>query len=245
MEINIVERQICQGSQQREDNWIWSPPGIIDMHRPERWGYVQFTKAAAGQSRFRARPDPPRPRPADGSLPSAEIVLPAARSLGRHIARPGNDAAGREGFSGPLELMITDDGFQAMLETPVGGGATRRLFVRQDSLLWTTAPHDPLKAALDRAGKNRKRSRRRWTTTRGPREAMRFVVGNMPARDLRDLSADFLLENVRLAYRAWNDAVEERGAAGYLFQRRAPVCEHQRAAQTPGGRSSTNNLALW
>lgn len=27
----------------REDNWVWSPQGIIDMHRPERWGYVQFS----------------------------------------------------------------------------------------------------------------------------------------------------------------------------------------------------------
>lgn len=30
---------------EREDNWVWSPQGIIDMHRPERWGYVWFTKA--------------------------------------------------------------------------------------------------------------------------------------------------------------------------------------------------------
>jgi hypothetical protein len=27
-----------------ENNWIWSPQGVIDMHRPERWGYVQFTR---------------------------------------------------------------------------------------------------------------------------------------------------------------------------------------------------------
>lgn len=33
----------------KEDNWIWSPPGIIDMHRPENWGYVKFT----------AKPGPP------------------------------------------------------------------------------------------------------------------------------------------------------------------------------------------
>ena len=26
-----------------EENWVWSPIGIVDMHRPERWGYVQFT----------------------------------------------------------------------------------------------------------------------------------------------------------------------------------------------------------
>lgn len=26
-----------------EDNWVWSPQGAIDMHRPEMWGYVLFT----------------------------------------------------------------------------------------------------------------------------------------------------------------------------------------------------------
>jgi hypothetical protein len=25
-----------------EDNWVWSPQGVIDMHRPEHWGRVRF-----------------------------------------------------------------------------------------------------------------------------------------------------------------------------------------------------------
>jgi hypothetical protein len=25
-----------------EDNWVWSPQGVIDMHLPEYWGYVYF-----------------------------------------------------------------------------------------------------------------------------------------------------------------------------------------------------------
>ena len=27
-----------------EDNWVWTPTGVIDMHRPERWGVLQFTE---------------------------------------------------------------------------------------------------------------------------------------------------------------------------------------------------------
>jgi hypothetical protein len=27
-----------------EDNWVWSPQGEINMHLPQRWGYVTFTK---------------------------------------------------------------------------------------------------------------------------------------------------------------------------------------------------------
>jgi len=26
----------------KEDNWVWSPQGLINMHVPERWGYVRF-----------------------------------------------------------------------------------------------------------------------------------------------------------------------------------------------------------
>jgi hypothetical protein len=26
----------------KEDNWVWSPQGVVDMHRPERWGFVKF-----------------------------------------------------------------------------------------------------------------------------------------------------------------------------------------------------------
>jgi hypothetical protein len=28
----------------REDNWVWSPQGVVDMHRPERWGTVEFSQ---------------------------------------------------------------------------------------------------------------------------------------------------------------------------------------------------------
>ncbi len=31
-----------------EDNWVWSPQGLIAMHYPEMWGIVQFSTLAAG-----------------------------------------------------------------------------------------------------------------------------------------------------------------------------------------------------
>jgi hypothetical protein len=40
----------------KEDNWVWSPQGAIDMHRPERWGYVQFSTQKPGSASFRADP---------------------------------------------------------------------------------------------------------------------------------------------------------------------------------------------
>jgi hypothetical protein len=40
----------------REDNWVWSPQYAINMHRPETWGYVQFSTALAGTASI--APDP-------------------------------------------------------------------------------------------------------------------------------------------------------------------------------------------
>lgn len=35
-----------------EHNWVWSPQYAIDMHRPELWGYVQFSHMPPGTDAF-------------------------------------------------------------------------------------------------------------------------------------------------------------------------------------------------
>ncbi len=34
----------AKGKNLPEHNWVWSPQGVINMHYPERWGYLQFTR---------------------------------------------------------------------------------------------------------------------------------------------------------------------------------------------------------
>lgn len=36
------------GKHFREDNWVWSPIGLVNMHIPDRWGYVQFSEMEVG-----------------------------------------------------------------------------------------------------------------------------------------------------------------------------------------------------
>jgi len=36
------------GEPHPEDNWTWSPPGIVSLHYPELWGVVQFSGEIAG-----------------------------------------------------------------------------------------------------------------------------------------------------------------------------------------------------
>ncbi|KAA1244241.1 carbohydrate-binding family 9-like protein [Aquimarina sp. RZ0] len=38
-----------KGNIKPEYNWVWSPIGVINMHRPEDWGYVYFSSKKAGE----------------------------------------------------------------------------------------------------------------------------------------------------------------------------------------------------
>jgi hypothetical protein len=42
-----------------EDNWLWTPQGVVNVHYPEMWGFVQFSSRVAGQGTdlFAAHPE--------------------------------------------------------------------------------------------------------------------------------------------------------------------------------------------
>ncbi len=40
------------------ENWVWSPTGRIDMHRPETWGFVQFSGGIVGEEQDSFAPNP-------------------------------------------------------------------------------------------------------------------------------------------------------------------------------------------
>ena len=50
-EVAVQNNQVSKvkdaaGRELPEHNWVWSPQGVINMHYPERWGYLQFTRQA-------------------------------------------------------------------------------------------------------------------------------------------------------------------------------------------------------
>lgn len=48
--VNFSRVQRARGTSATEcDNWVWSPQGVIDMHIPDRWGYVTFTEVPVGE----------------------------------------------------------------------------------------------------------------------------------------------------------------------------------------------------
>jgi hypothetical protein len=119
-----------------EHNWVWSPQHVIDMHRPETWGYVQFSSGGPGTVSF--KPDP--------SLPARRwlhLVYYAQREFrtghGRWaatLAELGAPAPGEGPLSSP-SLAATESLFEATVDLRLAGGATERWHIRQDSLIWT------------------------------------------------------------------------------------------------------------
>jgi hypothetical protein len=50
--IEITGRDYRKPAGAKEDNWVWSPQYVVNMHRPETWGYVQFSSREPGTARF-------------------------------------------------------------------------------------------------------------------------------------------------------------------------------------------------
>jgi len=191
----------------REANWIWSPPGVIDMHRPEMWGQVQFTKQPAGQE-IAVTPIPGKP--------ARDLALAVYYSQRDYWAAHKRWATNLvELHLNPLKLPpqvaapvleTTADGY--VCAVAFSAGQSRRVWrVRQDRWLKLDEPM-PVESerfiaqAAEKFGDVGRR-------------AAYFLVDNMPAGDRAALGCDFLMENLSLALAAreqfpWAKQVPER-----------------------------------
>jgi predicted esterase len=189
-----------------EDNWIWSPPGVVDMHRPEMWGVVQFTR-----------------QPASQEVPVAPIRGKHARDLAIEVYYAQRDfwethnrwATNLDeltldtrtvglGIEPPV-LEPTFDGYVCSVAYKDDGRHVWR--IRQDRLLkldeaLPVESETFLAAAAEKHGDVGRR-------------AAYFLLDNMPASDRAVLSSDFLMENLSLALQArtnfpWAGSVPER-----------------------------------
>lgn len=108
-----------------EDNWVWSPQGVIDMHRPSRWGYVQFSTDAPGKVAFEADPDAST---RDRLLAVFDAQLDYSRSHGSWAKRL--EELTIEGSSEGICLTTQPGGYEASLRGP-----RKTWRIRQDSRL--------------------------------------------------------------------------------------------------------------
>jgi len=112
-----------------EDNWVFSPQGLVAMHYPERWGLLGFSAdpVVSPGARVEVRDE-------DRARDALRRVYHVAR---RTMARDGTyDALARStflsrppgGFSWPPEVVLRPGGYEASVALPDG----RRLLLRED-----------------------------------------------------------------------------------------------------------------
>jgi hypothetical protein len=190
-----------------EDNWVWSPQGVIDMHRPEMWGLVQFTSQPGTETNLVAA------IPGKAARDQALEVYYAQRDFWETNDHWATNLA---------ELHLNSNSFPAGVESPQiestadgyvcsaayqDGGQQHVWRIRQDRLLKLDEPlpvetEEFISAAEKQFGDVGRR-------------ASYFLVDNMPAGDRATLSREFLLEDVSLALTArtnfpWARAIPER-----------------------------------
>jgi hypothetical protein len=111
-----------------EHNWVWSPQGVIDMHRPERWGYLQFSTAKPGTAEFREDPE----------WDHRDLLHRAYYAQRVYLAKNGKYAptAAELGLkdAGTVSLEVTRHGFEASVNTH--GASRQRWTITQDSRIW-------------------------------------------------------------------------------------------------------------
>ncbi|HEX7573548.1 MAG TPA: carbohydrate-binding family 9-like protein, partial [Bacteroidota bacterium] len=128
----------------KEDNWVWSPQGVVDMHQPERWGYIQFGGSGAKPSAFK----PDLSRPAQDALMSvyhAQVGFRKehgrwATSIGELSPGPGPGPGPGTGeksaFETPPAVSLTASGYIATVTIKLPGGKKKTWFVTENSRLW-------------------------------------------------------------------------------------------------------------
>jgi len=138
-EYQIMDGKYRKVPNKKEDYWVWSPQGLIDMHRPEKWGYVQFSTGEPGQVTF--QPD---------SAAAARDVLMEIYYAQREFRK------GKKRWAATLEdlslgrlnglpamqaptIQLTEKGFKASVATRTPSGENVVWHVTQDSRIWSEA----------------------------------------------------------------------------------------------------------
>ena len=119
-----------------EHNWVWSEQGAIDMHRPERWGIVQFSDIVAGTAPVSFIPPPDEDiRWALRQVYDAErAYFRAHRAYTASTEALGLAAAGWQTPPG-FALDATASRFEARASARDNGATWR---IREDGKLWQT-----------------------------------------------------------------------------------------------------------
>ena len=118
-----------------ENNWVWSPQGVVNMHRPESWGYVQFSAGRPGTASFTADPTLTARRWLHAVYYAQREYRRAHQRWARTLAELGL-APPTDGALSHGRMEATSSLFEAGVDVRLANGKTQRWRIRQDALVW-------------------------------------------------------------------------------------------------------------
>ena len=134
---DIIDGQYRKVPGKKEDNWVWSPQGIIDMHRPEKWGCVQFTRQKPGKAKFVPDPSTPARLVLQEIYYAQKDCQKANKRWAASLAELGLKNGLGSKLARPLTLQTTPDGYQATVGIKLRDGRLQLWHIRQDARVWS------------------------------------------------------------------------------------------------------------
>ncbi len=118
-----------------EDNWVWSPQGVVNMHYPEMWGFVQFTEEIVGSKKvsFIDNVDEAAKWLLREIYYKESAYFEKNKSYSTDLNELGIDKRNIPGFVFPPVIECTTNLFEASIQTDDG---MKKINIRNDGLTW-------------------------------------------------------------------------------------------------------------
>jgi hypothetical protein len=120
-----------------EDNWVWSPQGVVNMHRPETWGRLQFSGAPPGKAKYRGDPGGAVRHLLHRVYYAQRAYRERHGTYAKTLGQLGLAGLRHPSLRGPLVMETTSGTFEVRAVAAGEGGRPRRWHVASDARVWS------------------------------------------------------------------------------------------------------------
>jgi hypothetical protein len=104
-----------------EDNWVWSPQGVVNMHRPETWGYVQFSSQPVGNEvEFQPGPTAAARYLIHQAHYAQADFYERNKRYAQNLAQLGLDELTHVSLASPITMEVSETGFVVTAKVKIG-----------------------------------------------------------------------------------------------------------------------------
>jgi len=135
-DIEVKDGKYRKIEKRPEHNWVWSQQGVIDMHRPEMWGYLQFSSAKPGTAAFNRDPAGAAKAILHRVYYAEHEFRKKHGAFAKSLRELGLDTLTHESVIGQPTLEVTTSGFEVGVRVTTASGP-KVWRIRMDSRIWS------------------------------------------------------------------------------------------------------------